>query len=118
MNNFKELIIKASSKLENSHFRELILEAVNNMSKQDIANANKLISNFDFNLVYYTYDMVMVFRATFNTNCSIYLRMGVFENSNTVFYDLDVALNTDCIFTRRAITFGGVYTPFLEFLED
>lgn len=116
MNNFKELIIKASSKLENSYSRKLILEAVNDMSKQDIANANKLISNFDFNLVYYTYDMV--FRATFNTNCSIYLRMGVFENSNTVFYDLDVALNTKCIFTRRAITFGGVYTPFLEFMEE
>lgn len=115
MNNFKELIINASSKLENSYSCELILEAVNDMSKQDITNANKLISNFDFNLVYYTYDMV--FRAKFNTNCSIYLRIGVFENSNTVFFDLDVALDTKCIFTRRAITFGGVYAPFLEFLE-
>lgn len=83
MNNFKELIIKASSKLENSYSRELILEAVNDMSKQDIANANKLISNFDFKLVYYAYDMV--FRATFNTNCTIYLKMGVSANTNTVF---------------------------------
>lgn len=115
MNNFKELIINASSKLENSYSRELILEAVNDMSKRDIANANKLISNFDFNLVYYTYDLV--FRATLNTNCSIYLSVGVFENSNTVFFDLDVALNTKRIFTRRAITFGGVYIPFLEFIE-
>ena len=116
MNNFKELIIKASSNIENSHFRELILEAVNDMSRQDIANANKLISNFDFNLIYYTNDMV--FRATFNTNCSIYLRIGVFENSNTVFYGLDVVLNNaKSIFIRRAITFGGVDTPFLEFIE-
>ena len=116
MNNFKELIIKASSNIENSHSRELILEAVNDMSKQDIENANKLISNFDFNLVYYTYDII--FKAKFNTNCTICLRMGVFEKSNTIFYDLDVTLNNaKCIFTRRALTFGGVYAPFLEFIE-
>ena len=64
----------------------------------------------------YTYDM-LIFRANFDTDCNIYLRIGVYKSSSTVFYDLDIALNKKYIFTRRANTFEGVYAPFLEFLE-